>query len=203
MCDSSELLSYTSCPYITITAFANKPGSDKFLTALRDDSVTRIRIYESSTTAILNGTPKLDITISNADSITAMAYDGTDLVFATYKSGTSKIYKGAINSLSITTPVDSTTGYISAMCFSRGSLVTAVHDGSTQKLYYGTKTNPLTNSQTLTGKKVIALEGNSTYLYSLVHNTSGGTDRNKIYFTDNLLVYNDETYFFTHWYRDY
>lgn len=205
VCDSSILLSTVSSPNITITAFASRPGRETFLTALRDTNSSRVRIYESSTTSIQNGTPKLDITFTNADSITAMAYDGTDLVFATYKSGTSKIYTGAIGSLSISTPVATKTGYISAMCFSQGNLVTAVLEGSTQKLYYGTKTNPLptANSQTLIGKKVIALAGNGTYLYSLVHDNSGGTSRNKIYFTENLSDYDNQTYFFTHWYRDY
>lgn len=201
--DSSAFFSYTSEPNVKVTALTSL-GSSTFLSAVRDDDESSVNIYQSTTSNLMNGTPKLDKTFTFADSITAMAYDGSTVVFATYKNGTSNIYSGTINNLdNPTLRASSITGYIPAMCFAKNYLVTALHNGATRRIYYGSIASPLNSYDSLSSKKIIALAGNDNYLYSLIHDDSGGTDRKKIFFTDNLANVDKNVFFYSQWYLKY
>jgi len=193
----------------TVTALASY-NSSTFLTAIRDTGNSEVRIYQSTTDSLTNSL-KLNKSFTFADSITAIACNGTDIVFATYKSGTSKIYKGTLGAgLNNATQQDSNiSGYVSAMCFARGYLVTAVYDSSQDesKLYYGTSSDP-TDSYTSSYSDImfIALTGDydtgdNDYLYSLVHDTSSGTNCKKIFFTKDVTDYDDQLYFYSQWFR--
>lgn len=195
-------------PNETVTAMA-RYNDNTFLTAIRDTGNSEVRIYQSTISDLTNSL-KLNKSFTFADSITAMAYNGTDIVFATYKSGTSKIYKGTLSNLNNAAKQDSDiSGYISAMCFARGYLVTAVYDSGQDesKLYYGTSSDP-TSSYTSSYSDIIfiALTGDygttdDDYLYSLVHDTSSGTNCKKIYFTKDVTDYDDQLYFYSQWFK--
>lgn len=209
--DSSNIFNNTSYPNIKITALCSLESST-YLTAIRDTGNQCVRIYESTTGAVINGIPKLTKVFADADSITAMAYDGSYVVFATCKSGTSKIYKGTLNNLgSATQQGNDISGYVSAMCFARGYLVTAVYDSvqDESKLYYGTSSNP-TSSSTNSYSDILFVAltgsygtGDNDYLYSLIHDTSGGTNCKKIYFSKDVTAYNDQLYFYSQWFKDF
>lgn len=182
--------------------------STHFLTAVRNTQNSYVKIYKSVYDGIDDST-LLTKTFTFADSITAMAYDGTDLVFATYDSGNdeSKIYSDSSPSnLNDPDYVMTLDGHIPAMCFARGYLVTARHDGSTRTIFYGSASDPDSSSEGLVNKQIRALAGNSDYLYTLVYDNSGGTDRKKIYFTKDFSSsggYNDQLYFYSQWYKDF
>jgi len=201
--DSSVLFTYASKPNVKVTALTSL-GTSTFLSAVRDNDSLSVNIYQSTTSDLMNGVPKLDKTFTFADSITAMAYDGSDIVFATYKNGTSNIYSGTINNLNNPTlRASSITGYIPAMCFAKNNLITALHNGATRRIYYGSITNPLNSYDSLSSKKVIALAGNDDYIYTLIHDDSGGNNRKKIYFSDNLANIEEEVFFYSQWYLWY
>ncbi|MCE5251446.1 hypothetical protein LLG96_14630 [bacterium] len=196
--------------YETVTALSSY-DDNSFLTAIRDTGNSEVRIYQS-TTSDLTYSLKLYKSFTFADSITAIACNGTDIVFATYKNGTSKIYNGTLNDLNNATKQgNDISGYVSSMCFARGNLVTAVYDNNSQlsKLYYGSSSNP-TNYYTGNYAYIIFLAlagdygtGNENYMYSLVHDTSGGNNCKKIYFTKDVTDYDDQLYFYSQWYRDF
>jgi len=177
--NSTNIFNNTSYPNIKITALTSL-GLTTYLTAIRDTGNQCVRIYESTHTAIINGIPKLTRAFADADSITAMAYDGSYVVFTEYKNGTSRIRKAALASLGSPTDIETVSGYIPAMCFAKGSLVTAYKNGSTRRIYIGTLNDAITGTyDTLASKNFIALVGNSDYLYTVMHNDTGGNERKK------------------------
>ena len=178
-----------------------------FLTAVCNTQSSYVKIYKSVHDGIDDST-LLSQNFTFADSITAMAFDGSStLVFATYDSNDdeSKIYKDLTPSnLNDADYVMTLDGHIPAMCFARGYLVTARHFGTTRTIFYGSVTDPDAMSESLTSKQIRALTGNSDYLYTLVYDDSAGTDRKKIYFSKDFppygYGYSDQLYFYSQWY---
>ena len=201
--DSSDIFNNTSYPNIKITALCSL-GSTTYLTAIRDTANECVRIYESATDEVISGIPKLTRAFADVDSITAMAYDGSYVVFTEYKNGTSLIRKATLANLGSPTDIETVSGYIPAMCFAKGSLITAFQNGSTRRIYIGSLTDAITATYaTLASKNFIALVGSSNYLYTVMHNDSGGNERKKIYFTKTLTAVDNQVYFYSQWYKDF
>ena len=183
---------------VTITALATY-SDDYFLVASYNTGNDVVTIYQTSpTNASILQTSKLSLSSpSQADSITAMAYDSdtSKLAYVVRKSGYSYVYSAPIGDLTSTTLEKSFSAYCPTVTFARDNLVIA-YDGG---YYYGSLGE---NKQqvTLNNDTIIYLEGNSEYLYSVLSADSSGDAMKRIYFTQDLSDIKDQVYFYTKWF---
>ena len=72
------------------------------------------------------------------------------------------------------------------------------------QIYYGPDTTPKQNSGSVMASTIItALAGHPDYLYSLLYETGGGNNNQKIYFTDSITELDKNEYFNSRWYPEF
>lgn len=147
---------------------------------------------------------------ASVDSITAIARNGSTIVFSGFDDSTDNttIYYGTlvISPYTLTNQGSSSSSntYIPAMTYKGSTLITAKASTNLTpqetSLYEGTAGNPL-NSRVYgpsTTTKILSLAGNSDYIFTVVSNTNNNSNK-KVFISDTTSDPFDEVLFFSHW----
>jgi len=189
-----------------ITAMCPYNGT-YFITALRyyndANGVWYARIYKSTSSDLL-----YDDIYSQPDnlvhSVTALGVSGSTLVFVTDEGGgTYKIYSGTIPASGniSTTPRENLSYEVTGLTYLGGTLMTALQDGTSTKIYSGTTSDPVgTLRETYTTTNLIALESDSEFIFMVKDDTGDDDEERTVYFTNSTTNMDDDIIYHSKWY---
>ncbi|MBN1294682.1 MAG: right-handed parallel beta-helix repeat-containing protein [Candidatus Latescibacteria bacterium] len=204
--DASNIIDNSTTP---ITALCSTNYTDKFLTAVIENSIAKIYL-SSESDMTYSATPVWQC--AGLDSISAMTHNGSNGISFVGRSGTNAIYYFGdleISPWRIDVSDSTSTGLatinVPAMAYTGSSLISVKETSNYTYFYSGSSSTPYTTSlcdSVLTSsKKVLSMDANSSYLYTVLSN-SGSDYNRKLFFTDDTTEPFKDILFFSHWWDD-
>ena len=201
----STLLNSTTSSY-EITAMCPY-NSSYFITALRyynsANGVWYAKIYKSTGSNLLYH-KIYEQPETTVNSVTAVAVSGSTLIFGAYiNSSSSKIYSGSIPSSGEIneSEEESLSDKVTGLTYKSSTLMTALQDGTSTKIYSGTTSEPLdTLRETYTSTNLIALESDSEFIFMVKDNTGDADEERTVYFTDSTTNMDEDIIYHSKWY---
>ncbi|MCE5249968.1 hypothetical protein LLG96_07080 [bacterium] len=141
-----------------------------------------------------------------ASEVTALACDGTNIIFAAKVGSNTKLYSFTEADTSLVLRQTWNSAEATAMTFFYTTLMTAVKSTSTGNttIYRGPYTDPDSGSESLGATEILSLagyRGTGDFCYSIKNVSSDGDKQ--MYFTDTSSNLLKDTLYYSRWWREY